>query len=244
MRILVINPNRVDQCTDLIRDAAAGVAEQGTDIVVTSPIWGPVLLHGQFEVQLSATGVLDRVAALDGFDAVVMAGFGEPGREAAQELTPVPVLDITECAPTAAKLLGRTYAVVTTADRSVPIVEDRLRVLGHAARCAGIVATGLGVPELVADRDHATRVIVDRAQHAVSELGADVVVLGCGGMAGLAAPVSRAVGAPVVDGVTAAVKLAETLHRLDLRPTHDPSRPSITAVPGWPLPAADTEGGS
>lgn len=221
MRILVINPNRVDQCTDLIRDAATGVAAPDTSITATCPTSGPVELFGQYEVQLSAAGVLDRIATLDHHDAVVLAGFGEPGKEAAQELTPAPVLDITECGPTAARLLGRTYAVVTTAERSVPIVEDRLRVLGLVERCAGIVATGLGVAELVAEREHATRVVADRAKHAVADLGAEVIVLGCGGMAGLTTAITRAAGVPVVDGVTAAVKLAETLHRLGLRPATD-----------------------
>ena len=39
---------------------------------------------------------------------------------------------------------------------------------------------------------------------------AEVICLGCGGMAGLDAAVRAATGVPVVDGVAAAVKLAES----------------------------------
>ena len=70
----------------------------------------PESIEGFFEGYLSAEGVFDRLQAVDfEFDALVMAGFGEPGREGAQELLEVPVFDITECAALVACLLGRSY---------------------------------------------------------------------------------------------------------------------------------------
>ncbi|MEZ0075936.1 aspartate/glutamate racemase family protein [Planotetraspora sp. GP83] len=215
MRILVVNPNRVGACTELIRQAAQAVASSGTEIVAAQPASGPVELTGQREVLLSAVGVLDCVARLGGeADAVVLAGFGEPGREAAQEIIGAPVLDITECGPALAGLLGRTYTVVTSTERAVPVVADRFRTLGLDGRCAEILPTGLGVPDLVKDRDAAVETIAGTARRASGE----VVVLGCGGMAGLAGQVARATGRPVVDGLTAAITCAESLVRLGVRP--------------------------
>ena len=43
-----------------------------------------------------------------------------------------------------------------------------------------------------------------------------VIVLGCGGMADLTDEIREAVGLPIVEGVTAAVKLAESLASLRL----------------------------
>ncbi|PXY27124.1 aspartate/glutamate racemase family protein [Prauserella muralis] len=211
MRILVVNPNRVDACTELIRTVATAAAAPGTEVEVTHPASGPVVLSGQNEVLRSAIGVLDRVESLrEGADAIVLAGFGEPGREAAQELAGVPVLDITECGPALAQLRGRRYTVVTSTEEAVPVVEDRLHTLHLDGRCAEVLATGLGVPDLVGRREEAQSVVIDVAKRAQG----DVVVLGCGGMAGLAPAVAEAIGRPVVDPVPAAVELAQTLVRL------------------------------
>ncbi len=77
------------------------------------------------------------------FDAVIQAGYGEHGREGLQELLDVPVVDITEAAASMAMFLGRTYSVVTTLDRTVPLIEDRLMLAGLIARCASVRASGL-----------------------------------------------------------------------------------------------------
>jgi len=212
VRILVVNPNRLDGCTDGIRRAAESVAAPGTEIVAVQPEFGPVELAGQREVLLSAVGVLDCVARHGpGAAAVVLAGFGEPGREAVQETVDVPVLDITECAPAVAGLLGRSYTVVTSTRQAVPVVEDRLRALGLLGRCAGIVPVGLGVAEMLERPEETRETVVEAAKRAEG----DVVVLGCGGMAGMGRSVRVTTGLPVVDGVTAAVALAESLVRLD-----------------------------
>lgn len=79
------------------------------------------------------------------FDAVIQAGYGEHGREGLQELLDVPVVDITEAAATAAMFLGHKYSVVTTLDRAVPLIEDRLKLAGLNDRCASVRASGMAV---------------------------------------------------------------------------------------------------
>src|SRR6185369_10943641 len=152
----------------------------------------------------------------DPFDAVVQAGFGEHGREGLQELLDVPVVDITEAAAHVACLLGHKYSVVTTLDRTVPLIEDRLKLAGLDARCASVRASGLGVLELESDPDRAVDAIVRQAREAVENDHAEVICLGCGGMAELEAKVTAATGVPIVDGVRAAVTIAEGLVRMGL----------------------------
>src|SRR3989344_1164330 len=87
---------------------------------------------------------MDRVMAYDQpFDAVIQAGYGEHGREGLQELLNVPVVDITEAAATTAMFLGHAYSVVTTLDRTVPLIEDRLKLAGLYQRCASARASGM-----------------------------------------------------------------------------------------------------
>jgi allantoin racemase len=237
MRILVVNVNTTEEMTRAIAEQAAGAAASGTEIVGLTPRLGAESCEGNFESYLAAVGVVDAVQRFDQpYDAVVQAGFGEHGREALQELLDVPVVDITEAAAHLAMMLGHRFSVVTTLDRTVPLIQDRLLVAGLLDHCASIRASGLGVLELEGDVPRVTEAIVQEAKRAVLEDHAEVICLGCGGMAGLDAAVADAVGVPVVDGVTAAVKVAESLVALGLTTskvrTYAPPRPK--KVVGWP----------
>lgn len=239
MRILVVNVNTTASMTDSIVAAAQAAASPGTQIVGLTPRFGADSCEGNVESYLAAVGVLDAVQRYDGeFDAVVQAGFGEHGREGLQEALDVPVVDITEAAAIVAGLLGHKFGVVTTLDRTVPLIEDRLLLAGLDRRCAAVVASGLGVLQLEEDPERAVEAIVAKATDIVTTRGVEVVCLGCGGMAGLDERVREATGTPVVDGVAAAVTLAEGLVRMNLSTskvrTYAPARPK--QLTGWPLP--------
>lgn len=241
MRILVVNVNTTVSMTETIAAQARAVAAPDTEIVGLTPFFGPASVEGNFESYLAAVAVMDRVVSYtEPYDAVIQAGFGEHGREGLQELLDVPVIDITEAAAHIACLLGHRYGVVTTLDRAVPQIEDRLRLAGLDSRCAGVRASGLSVLQLEEDVDAAVAAIVEQAKRAVVEDGAEVLCLGCGGMAGLDEAVRQATNVPVVDGVTAAVLLAESLVRLGLSTskvrTYAP--PRLKTVTGWPITQA------
>jgi allantoin racemase len=168
---------------------------------------------------------------------VILAGFGEHGKDALQEMLTVPVLDIAESAAHIAHLIGRRFSVVTTLARSIPPIEDRLLLAGLKSHCASIRACGLGTAEVDADPQVAVAAIVDEAARAVSEDGAEVICLGCAGMAGVTAAISAKLGVPAVDGVAAAVALAESLVRLGLRTSKVGASAPGPANPRthWPL---------
>ncbi|RKS05774.1 allantoin racemase [Nocardiopsis sp. Huas11] len=243
MRILLVNVNTTDSVTEVIAEQARSVAAPGTEIVPLTPFFGPESVEGNFESYLSAVAVMDRVVAYDGpYDAVVQAGFGEHGREGLQELCDVPVIDITEAAAHLACLIGRRYSVVTSLDRTVPQIQDRLLLAGLDRRCASVRASGLPVLDIERGPAAATAAIAAQARAAVEEDGAEVICLGCSGMAGLDEAVRAATGVPVIDGVTAAIPLAESLVGLGLSTskvrTYATPRPK--AVTGWPLRPAST----
>ncbi|OXS22943.1 Asp/Glu/hydantoin racemase [Pseudomonas fluorescens] len=237
MRILVVNVNTTASITDTIAEQARAVAAPGTEIVGLTPYFGAESVEGNFESYLAAIAVMDRVMAYDQpFDAVIQAGYGEHGREGLQELLDVPVVDITEAAASTAMFLGHAYSVVTTLDRTVPLIEDRLKLAGLYARCASVRASGMAVLELEEDPLAAMEAIVRQAELAIHEDKAEVICLGCGGMAGLDEQIRQRTGVPVVDGVTAAVTIAESLVRMGLSTskirTYATPRPK--KVIGWP----------
>lgn len=238
MRILVVNVNTTATMTASIAATARSVAAPGTEIVALTPSFGPASCEGNFDSYLSVTGVLDAVRRYpEPFDAVVHAGFGEHGREALQEVLDVPVVDITEAAGHLAALVGRRFSVVTTLDRAVPLIEDRLLLAGLDRRCASVRASGMGVLDLDRDPQAAVDAIAAQAREAVTRDGAEVIVLGCAGMAGLEQAVTEATGVPVIDGVAAAVTLAESLVglRLSTSKVRTYAPPRDKEILGWPL---------
>ncbi|MBP2413008.1 allantoin racemase [Arthrobacter stackebrandtii] len=244
MRILVVNVNTTASMTESIAAQARSAASEGTEIVALTPRFGAESCEGNFESYLAAVAVMDAVQSYpEPFDAVVQAGYGEHGREGLQELLDVPVVDITEAAASTAMFLGHKYSVVTTLDRAVPLIEDRLKLAGLTDRCASVRASGMAVLELEEEPERAVEAIVREAELAVTADKAEVIVLGCGGMAGLNEQVRRRTGVPVVDGVAAAVAIAESLVGLGLSTskvrTFAPPRPK--AFKGWPVPAGAAE---
>jgi allantoin racemase len=215
VRILVTNCNTTEAMTKEIGAGARAAAGPGTEILARTPSWGPESAEGWLDSFLSAAAVLDLLRTIEEpFDAVVLAGFGEHGREGARELLDVPVVDITEAAAHLACLLGRRYGVVTTLDRTCGLIEDSLHTAGVGSNCVAVVGAGLGVLEL-ADEVRTASALVTAARR-VRDRGAEVLVLGCAGMTGLDRRITAELGIPVIDGVAAGVRLAESLVSLGL----------------------------
>lgn len=248
MRIVVMNVNTTASMTAAMRASAESVAAPGTEIFATEPTWGPDSCEGYYDSFISAAAILDRLHQLmdpgqpggaQQIDALVWSGFGEHGREAAMELLDVPVITIHDAAASLAMLIGHRFGVVTSLGRAVPMIEDQYTLSGAMSRCAAVVATELGVLELEADHERLVQRFVASGRECIQR-GADVLILGCGGMSGMAESMSEALGVPVVDGVAAAVKLAESLHGMGL----STSKANAYGTPlpkhwkGWPLTAA------
>ena len=212
-RIAVVNCNTTSAMTETAAARARLAVGPDTEIVAITPTWGVESAEGWYDSFVSAAAVLHTLQTLpDDIDGVVMAGFGEHGREGARELLDIPVVDITEASAHLAMMLGRRYGVVTTVRRAVGQIEDSLTTAGLISHCAAIEDTGLGVLELDADPFATAEAFVAAGERAIAR-GAEVICLGCAGMAGLEEHVRSRLPVPVVDGVAAAAALVETLIR-------------------------------
>ncbi|WP_311969803.1 aspartate/glutamate racemase family protein [Pseudomonas baltica] len=220
MKIQVINPNTSRSMTTSIGRAAMAVARPETEIIACCPQDGPASIEGHFDEAIAAVGVLEEVrkGVAAGIDAHVIACFGDPGLLAARELARGPVIGIAEAAFHVASLICTRFAVVTTLTRTRIIAEHLLRNYGMTEHCTSVRCVDIAVLELEAlGEDLLVERIAEQALLVRDQEGAGAIVLGCGGMADLPARVSERVGLPVIDGVAAAVKLAEMLVELGLR---------------------------
>ncbi|TQS42660.1 aspartate/glutamate racemase family protein [Cryptosporangium phraense] len=214
MLIRIVNPNTTASMTEQMGVCAAAVAAAGTTIeAVTSPM-GPASIESHYDEALAVPGLLQVVGA-GGADGYVVGCFGDPGVDAARELASGPVIGIAEGAMRTAVLLGRTFSVVTTLGRTAGRAWELASRFGLADACRRVRACEIPVLEL--ESPDAFRRITDECRRAVAEDEADVIVLGCAGMAELCARISASIGVPVVDGVAAATKMVESLVALGLR---------------------------
>ncbi|WP_431819745.1 aspartate/glutamate racemase family protein [Burkholderia sp. F1] len=218
MKIKLINPNTTWRMTDAMGRCAREVAGAGTAVVAVSPPLGPPSIEGYYDEALATPGLLAEIAQgeRDGFDAYVIACFGDPGLYAARELARGPVIGIAEAAMHAASVLAPGFSVVTTLARTCGMAWHLAERYGMKRFCRNVRATDVAVLELDRPGSAARRIIVDECRRALDEDGADAIVLGCAGMAEFAHEIEQQIGAPVVEGVTAAVKWAEALVALRL----------------------------
>jgi allantoin racemase len=216
IRILVVNCNTNAAMTEAIAAIARSAAAEDTMIIPVTPSFGPESAEGYYESFISAAAVLSAVESIDErFDAIVTAGFGEHGREGLRQRWSAPVVDITEAAPILANLVSHQFGVVTTLASTLPGIWDSLRSAGLASRCTGVRASGIAVSTIHGDLAEVADSLVIEARELL-EQGADAIVLGCAGFAGLDARLRAVLGVPVIDGVDSAVRLAETLVRAKL----------------------------
>jgi allantoin racemase len=215
MRIVLINPNSTVSMTEkaatAARDAAPGATIEGVTCHGSPPA-----IQGPEDDAICRPFVLAEVAraAAAGADAIIIACFDDPALDEARARVAIPVLGIGEAGFHAAMMLGGRFSVVTTLPVAIPILEENLAHYGLAPACARVRAAGIQVLDLEDETSGAVAKVSAEIARAKAEDGVGAIVLGCAGMADLAAALEREHGVKVIDGVGAAAAFAAALVNL------------------------------
>ena len=216
---MVINPNSSETVTGAIMEAARRGASPGTELVAVTTKGGTRNIDSAFADYLSGAYMirtcLDAVA-IQGPDAIVLAGFGRVGIDALKEALTIPVVSIAEASMAMACLLGHRFTTLTMLQQFVPYQQDLVRLFGFEAKCASVRAINVNVEECVTDRARTLRELTEQIRGIVADDQAEVVILACAGLCGYDVELSRLAGIPVLDPVTIGVKVAESLVGLGL----------------------------
>jgi Asp/Glu/hydantoin racemase len=208
-RILVINPNSTEAVTQSIDEAMAPLRfPGGPEIQCLTLAEGPPGVETQCHADSVIAPLCGLIAARDNdASAFVIACFSDPGLFSARETTRKPVLGIAECGILTALTLGHRFGIISILARSVPRHLRYVGAMGLTDRLAADLPIELGVVALADESRTLERMVtVGRALRASH--GADVVVMGCAGMARYRARVESAIGIPVVEPTQAAVAMA------------------------------------
>jgi Asp/Glu/hydantoin racemase len=207
--IYVINPNSTRQVTSGIDAALAPLRmDGGPQISCLTLESGPAGIQTQFDVESVTLPLVQLARSLqDGASAFVIACFSDPGLHAVREAVDKPVLGISECGVLTALTIGQRFGVIAILDASIPRHLRTYGAMGVMQRFAGELAIGLNVTEL-AQFDRTLERMIDTGKRLRDEKHADVIVMGCAGMAAFRAPLQDALGIAVVEPSQAAVAMA------------------------------------
>jgi len=162
--------------------------------------------YAELPAQLAAI----RCAEADGFNAVIIGCFGDPGIDAAREAVSIPVIGVGETALTIAAMLGTRFGVLTPLGRLLPATLRQIRSLGLSERLAHIEP--VEIPIMVIRRNPARSLRLMLAGADVCRArGAESLALACSSMSCYAERIQHKLGIPVINGLRVAVRFAELL---------------------------------
>ncbi len=214
-KVYVINPNsnvHVTQAMDKALDPLRRSDDFPIECVTLSD--GPPGIATQQDVDFAAVLVCQFAQRhQEQASCFITACFSDPGLHALREIQGVPGYGISECAMLTALTLGQHVGVIAMAQGSIARHYRKWGEMGIQTRMAGEVPINRSVAAL-SDEAETKAAMILAATRLRDEYHADVLVMGCAGMASYRDAVEQAVGVPVVEPTQAAVAMA--LGRLQL----------------------------
>ncbi len=211
MKILCINPNSSREVTDGIRKICKKYALADTRIEVKQLEEAPSGIESYLDAAIAEKYLLENFKDWEKqYDGFIIGCHSDIGIDLLRELTDKPVIGIGEASMLYALPLGHKFSILSLKRKKIPQKEDLVKKYGLEDRCASIRTTGLGV---VATEKDKREKLLKEGMAAVQEDGAEVLILGCAGMAGLDKEIEKVVEVPVIDGLVCALMMIESFIR-------------------------------
>lgn len=218
MKILIINPDygMTQEEMALRCRILEEYTAPDTQLAMVCPQSSGVELNSALDVVLAAPEIVQLAADGQnaGFDAVVLYCFSDPVIDACREALRIPVIGGAQASCLAALNVCRIFGVILADEARLPEKKLFLRTLGVSPERIGqIAAVNLNGISPWADRETTFKKLLACGQKMMRETHTEAIVLGCLSFLGLAEPLSRVLGIPVIDPAVAAVTTAESIVR-------------------------------
>jgi len=236
VRILVIDPVTTKDWLAEEREYLQAVADRGTELEVMVLDRGPKSIETFYDEVYAGPEILRLVKEKSsGVDAIMINCFADPAVDAAREVTTKVVLGPAETSMSLALHLGSRFSVISTFANTAPWVWRQAVKLGVERRLASAIGVDIPVLDLEENPDKTVEEITAAAKRAIEQDGAEVIILGCTGMAPLAQKIRKELNVPLIEPAAATLKMAETLVKLGLQ--HNRGRlyltPSFDKIDGY-----------
>jgi allantoin racemase len=219
-RVLYIEPV-VSEIVDDWRKYLSRFKSLNTEIEVTSLTEGPRHLEYYSYGSLVVPKLLKIIkeAEKEKFDAAIIGCFYDPGLREAREIVEKLVITApAEASMHIAMTLGQRFSIIVGRTKWVPLMRENVIKYGFQDHLASFQPIGMGVPDLQIDPEETKRRIIQAAEKAIEQDGAEVIILGCTHQFGFYQELQDILGVPVIDAALAAFNYAEFL--VDLKNKH------------------------
>lgn len=218
MKILIINPDygMTQEEMALRCRILEEYTAPDTQLAMVCPQNSGVELNSALDVVLAAPEIVQLAADGQnaGFDAVVLYCFSDPVIDACREALRIPVIGGAQASCLAALNVCRSFGVILADEARLPEKKLFMRTLGVSPERIGqIAAVNLNGISPWADRETTFKKLLACGQKMMRETHTEAIVLGCLSFLGMAEPLSRVLGIPVIDPAVAAVTTAESIVR-------------------------------
>jgi allantoin racemase len=209
-RLVIINPNANVRVTLWLAEEARRVGGKAFDVIAVNSESGIDAVESPKHLAIAARAVVREVAKHAGTSGAIVAGFGDPGLEAARALGLMPVVGLGECGMRAAGLGGRRHSIVTLGTAMREPILAKAASLGLSSQLAEVLVLPFSIAEMVGDREAARPEIL----RAVRGCEDGAVLLGGAPFAGMAVSIAWETGRIVLDGVEACIEAVERGNRI------------------------------
>ena len=207
-RLLIVNPNSNPQVTARVQACADRILGPACTGFAVQPPGSPYSIQTPADRALAEPLALALLARHPGYDAYVMACFDDIAVAPARAFLTAPIIDAVDASITAARAVASRFSIVTTVEAMVPGIQSLVARLGAAGQCT-VRAAGIGVAAAAAGDPEALRQLDAAITQARDHDRAQAIILGSGGLTGYATRLSQRHGLAVIDGIEAALRLAE-----------------------------------
>lgn len=209
MRALLINPNMTQAITARMAALVRPHLPEDCEILEATGRFGAPYITTPAQYEAGGRAALDALARHAGFwpDVVMLACFGDPALEALRAASPAPVVGMASAACALAARQARRFSIVTGGAAWKPMLETFVASIGLAGQLASVRTTTLTGGQIAADPE-AALVAMQAQIEACLEDGAEIVILGGAGLAGLDRPLRDRVRAPLIDSTVAMAEAA------------------------------------
>jgi len=236
MKILVINPVTTKKWLKKDREYFQEIADARTEIEIVGIEKGPKSIETFYDAVYAGPEILRLVKEKsDAADAIVINCFADPAVDAAREITDKIVLGPAETSMSIALHLGSKFSVISTFANTAPWVRLQAIKLGVESRLASAIGLDIPVLELEKDSENTVDKIVKGAERVIKLDEAEVIILGCTGMATLSNKIRKRISVPLIEPAATTLKMTELLFKLGLR--HNRGRlyltPTFNKIEGY-----------
>jgi len=186
---------------------------------------GPVSVECQYDCAMVSQYVVEAAerAEREGFHAVVVYCAVDPGIKACKEVLSIPAVGVGEAGSLYGLLLGGRFSVLTVLTNTIGVTREVFEGVVGSGHMVSVRSVEIPVADLGGSAEDLYQALLSIARLAVVEDGAQVLVLGCTCMVGVAERLQKEVSAatgvfvPVVSPGAAALHLAQSLVLMNYR---------------------------